>query len=384
MPPGRGVADVPKPAKSSTGSTVLEPADFDDLEFIDSTKTQTQASDANTDTPATATPDEGTTVADDTDLSFEANEVEAGDEAGTDDAVPSDQAATNVTGKRDYTGFDQDVAEILSKLPNRVYTKFKDQLQQWKTAAGKVTELEGKLTTLAAEKPRFLAEHPNSYRIAPEYNAALDKLREAKGIGQFWEQQIVAIENGESWQEFNGYGQDGQPVFTTHDAPADGRVDQQAKIAATRAYNRALQQEAQFENAARSIAENYRAFQKDAMGKLAELQTQIFKGLTPEKLTGDDKKYYGALLAKLPGPLADNPLAPALGLAFVQHRKMVMIASKLAEENKKLKGVNGAPAKPRAVPAVGPRGTSTAMLNGKGTGQILDLEEFERQGRDMD
>jgi len=309
---------------------------------------------------------------DDTEVSFETDGINEGEEE-SDTSPEGETESQPINGKRDYSKYDKEVADVLKKLPNSLYAKYADKLQQWKKDSERATELDTKLTALAAEKPRFLAEHPDSFRISKEYRSAVEAYSTAKEVRGGWESQLARIEQGLDWVELKGYDDQGQPVLVNHPAPENGQVDFNAKMLAQRELQKAYSQETRFDEARKDIARNYRQFQAEATTQVKDMIGKLFKGQDPAKLTGDDAKYFKAVNDMLPGVFSDNPLAPALGLAFVNHRRLAVTAQKLATELKALKAGKSPVA--RTAPAVGPRGTAGGSVNGKANDQI-DLNEL--------
>ena len=308
----------------------------------------------------------------DTEVSFDTeglNESEGGEESDT--SAEGETQPNN--GKRDYSQYDKEVADVLRKLPNSLYAKYADKLQQWKKDSERAAELDTKLEIISKEKPRFLAEHPESFRISKEYRTAVEAFTTAKEVRGGWESQLARIEQGLDWVELKGYDEQGQPILVNHPAPENGQIDFNAKMLAQRELQKAYAQETRYDEARRDIARNYRQFQAEATTQVKDMIGKLFKGQDPAKLTGEDAKYFKAVNDMLPGVYADNPLAPALGLAFVNHRRLAVTAQKLAAELKALKAGKSPAA--RTAPAVGPRGTAGGVVNGKANDNI-DLNEL--------
>lgn len=351
-------AEIQKAAKADLPNSDV--GELDEM-FTDSSATRDEA-DGTKDETVTDEVTADETVTDETkdEPSFTVDE-----ESAPDDVTPDDTK----TSKRDYSKYDPEVAAILKKLPNTLFAKYADQIAEWKESHKKVEDVTKQLDTLKAEKPRFLAEHPESYRIAPEYKSAQLNHRAAKMEARHWENQLIAINNGEAWREFLGYDETGNARFQDHPAPENGRVDQRAAIAVQQALTRASMEEIQAKNAMTDISQNYGAYQQQATTDLIGMRQKLFK-VDPEKLTGKDAQNYKAAIDMLPGAFADNPLAPFIGLTHVHFRKLLERTQQLDKELKALKGGKQTPK-----PAVGPRGHSGAGLpNGKAA---LSWDEFD-------
>lgn len=372
------VKDLDEGASNETPRN--RPMDFDefDAQLMDSASKEKEALKAKKDSTdsdnGTEASNENATETEtekpDTEVSFETDGLNEEDSSTDSEGETESQP---INGKRDYTKYDKEVADVLKKLPNSLYAKYADKLQQWKKDSERATELDGKLETLSKEKPRFLAEHPDSFRISKEYRAAVSSYTTAQEVRGGWESQLARIEQGLDWVEFKGFDEQGQPMLVNHPAPENGQVDFNAKMLAQRELQKAYSQETRYDEARKDIARNYRQFQQESTTQVKDMIGKLFKGQDPTKLTGDDAKYFKAVNDMLPGVYADNPLAPALGLAFVNHRRLAVTAQKLAAENKALKAGKSPAAK--TAPAVGPRGTSGGTVNGKAN-DLVDLNEL--------
>ena len=348
-------------------ATVIEPnkeIPFDDLEFV--TGDKPSAKKPNTDDEVQTNENEEGVESEAEETSFEVPETET--ETTDDSDTAGVESEEKLPGKRDYSKFDPEVADIARKLNNANFAKYADKLQEWKQAATEATNLKTKIETLTKEKPRFLAEHPEAYRIAPEFNQAKQAYNGAKEQVNFWQDQLLKISEAEAWQEFTGYNDQGQPQFVDHPATPDGRVDKRSEIAVQQHLAQVAAQASQYEQQARGIARDYHAYQKQSINELNDMGAKLFKGADPEKFAGDDKKFYDATLKMLPGQFGDNPLAKYLGMAFVQHRKMVIGYTKALAELKALK-TGKAPTN-----AVGPRGKTVA--GSAQSANVVDLNEL--------
>ena len=377
-----GVKDIDEGSGNETPRN--RPMDFEefDAQLMDSAAKEKEALKKGKDSTDSEVQDgaegessnESTTEKPNDEVSFDTEGVDETTDSTDSDGETSGEEAQPTNGKRDYTKYDKEVADVLKKLPNSLYAKYADKLQQWKKDSERATELDGKLETLSKEKPRFLAEHPDSFRISKEYRAAVSSYTTAQEVRGGWESQLARIDQGLDWVEFKGFDEQGQPMLVNHPAPENGQVDFNAKMLAQRELQKAYSQETRFDEARKDIARNYRQFQQESTNQVKDMIGKLFKGQDPAKLTGDDAKYFKAVNDMLPGVYADNPLAPALGLAFVNHRRLAVTAQKLAAENKALKAGKSPAAK--TAPAVGPRGTSGGGgVNGKAN-DLVDLNEL--------
>lgn len=314
------------------------------------------------DTFATDNGEEGAEQSAEEEVGFFNKDEQQQDETQQEEAEP---AAAAVPTTRDYTKFDKEVAAVLKNVPNHVFNKFGQQIQDWKAGADKAAKLQEQLTAQRTANPGFLAEHPDGYRLTPDYRNIISEERIAKEEADFWSHQATAIANGEAWQEFRGYDDKGEPIIVDHPASQNGQVDTRASLLAQSQYAKAQLKADEFKARRAAYKSQWTKFQQDAAAELSEKSAKLFNNVTPDKLTGEDKAYYEKAIKALPDIYANHPLMPILGMAFVNFRKVV---KNWQADRAKLTGK-------KPTPAVGPRGkTSGAALP---NGNIADMSELD-------
>lgn len=299
--PGRREADKPQ-----------IPDDVDEFERQafgdDTTPTPT--------TEETGTPEETPQAADD-EFSFGFKDGEENKHSATpDDKTPATDTAT---GTRDYSQYDPDVAAVLKKLPNALYAKYADQLQAWKQDANKLKDVQTELSELRKNKPAFLTDHPQAYRLSDDFIAARQQMLLAKQTAEFWQQQLENIEQGLAWQDFRGYDNTGNPVFADMPALENGQIDVRARLRAQTGYSTAIMQQNAEEQRAMDIKRTHAETVKTTTDEFHVNMTKLFKGMTPEKLSGKSADLFKNMVASVPVVWRNHPLVKYLALAGVSN-----------------------------------------------------------------
>lgn len=351
------------PAAKVPSKPVPDPEGVDPLNFTD----DIAANDDGGDNGAPAKADDAPTTFDFPDVDGEGSDANEDKDKESFTAKPDDEPSRTdkPNGGRDYSQFDPEVAAILKKLPNAQYAAVKDKLQEWKEGANKAAELEKKFAEYKTANPPYLAEHPMSYRLDNNFQTAVALSKQHKEERAFWEQQLINIEQGEEWEDFQGYNEQGEPIIVKMSAPANGQVDVRARVRAQSAYANAERQMADQTDRARSIKANWQEHQKTATATLKEQANKLFNGMSGDKLKGKDKELYNNVMNMFLGPYAGHLLTEYVALAFVSQYKNAQLWQKKFDE---LKG------KTKVAPAVGPRNSAPGNLPGSST--VIDLSKL--------
>ena len=341
-----------KPGKSETPDF-----DFDQMEFSDKPEFKQPIGEKDPTAQESAKED------DDSVEFIMPPKEEDGDE---DEETPAEAAAKPATdkadGSRDYSNVDPDIAKILKKLPNATYAAFKDKLVEWKAAADKIPALKAELDKANTSKPRFLAEHPEAYQLQPEYVEASQAYSEASQEAKHWLTQLRKVKAGEAWTEWTGYDQNGRPLTREHPASADGRPDVDAEIMTSQYLQSATAAQQQAQRAAQQLAQGHKQYQQNALSELSTAREKFFPKMDPEKLSGDDKKFFENAKKTIPEAFASHPLATDLGLAFLAVRRLAVYTKGL-EAKLAAKAAPNTPAVGPRKPAVGRGGTDAGMID---------------------
>lgn len=266
-------------------------------------------------------------------------------EAGPGAAAPAAAAAVESLAKkptRDYSIFaDPDMEQIARALPNHLYEKFKTLAPRYKTALDE----NARLREAAQKVPSFHYEHPEGYMLAPEWPKLTQAFQAQQFEASHWERQLLNIENGEPWQDFAGYDQQGKPQYITRPAPTDGRVDVRARIAVQQALARANSELANTQAYATNFINSYSARRQQAMESVEQHQRKLFPNVDPEKLSGEDKQSYelaGKLISSIDESFARHPATEFTKRMYVVLQRVARQGmkwkSELDKANSKLSG----------------------------------------------
>jgi hypothetical protein len=98
---------------------------------------------------------------------------------------------------RDYSGFTEEQASVLKQMSN-------DAFQYTAKLIKEANEL----------KQSSYLQHPEAYRLSPEYNQTVQSYSRADWETKYWESQLETIEAGKPIKPFRGWDNEtGQPVF---------------------------------------------------------------------------------------------------------------------------------------------------------------------------
>ena len=210
-------------------------------------------------------------------------------------------AQQSVKKGRDYSQFaDPADAEIASKLPNHLYERFAKITKQAREDAVKRAELQEQLDKAPAQRPAYEFEHPEAYKITPEWQQVVQAHDAYAYEENFWETQLERIKQGEPWEDLRGYDKDGNPQTVKMPAREDGKVDFRAETAVTRLFNRATANKENLLHKAHEIKNSHSARARKIKADRDQVIKQLFPTLDPSKYQGEDKKAYEDAQAALP------------------------------------------------------------------------------------
>lgn len=212
-------------------------------------------------------------------------------------------------GPRNYDDFPEDLRPILKALNNTQFAKHSAKLKEIYTKAAKVADLEKQLAENKSG-PRFQFEHPESYRLTPEYNELEQAVNYGRNEISHWRSQLLAIEMGKPWKMLSGYDErTGEPKFTDMPAPEDGKIDVEAKIQVQEHLNTLRQQLGQVEARAGYLRDSYKSSAKKTADEMASISAKLFPKFPddPAKLEGADKGWYDMTVAAMP-VFSNHPL----------------------------------------------------------------------------
>jgi hypothetical protein len=375
-----GARRLAPPADNSSRAFEDQPDDFDQRYGITSGDSESSANKSNK--PAKPAQDsiESDDVVDDSDEtetlsapkeefnpSFE-RETKKDDAEDDEDEIVADEPAENqeLPAKRDYTTLDPEIAKIAKKLPNHLYARVVPKLTEYKKLADQVPTLKAEIDNLAKSAPRYLAEHPESFKITPQYQEASQIYNDATAEHDHWVAQLHNIKAGKPWVELLGYGQNGQPITREHQPLADGKLDTSGEIKVMTEISQTTTAKQQAQRQANEVRTNHKNFYDGARRELDAAKTKFFPELTRRDFTSEEKDYVNRVKAIIPQAYRDHPLADIHPLSFLTVRDL---ATKLAKAEATIKSLKGG----HAPASVGPR--KAAVGKGSRGSTMIDLNK---------
>ena len=257
---------------------------------------------------------------------------------------PNIQQPAQLPPQRDYSAYPAELHPVLRQLNNKAFAEYAPRLKAAFEAQTKAAELE----TRVSQQPKFFYEHPEAYRLDPQFNQLNNTLREVQFEEQHWSRQLANIKQGKPWQNLKGYDtKTGQPVFESVNPPDDGTVDANAEIEVFKLLNETQHAKSAYGQQLQNYSLQYKTQTQRAQAELDEIKTKLFPSLKPETLAGVDKDNYELAASITPEALRNHPLAQLNQLAFVAYHRLQRAYANIAAENKKLKsGVRPVPATP--------------------------------------
>jgi hypothetical protein len=334
--------------------------DFDDMEFVDKPAPNGKAP---------VKPEQGKLADEVVDPSFESEIPKEDEETEESDIeeTATDPADNLIPAKRDYSKLDPEVAKIARKLPNKLYAEFKDKLQEWKTAANDAVKLKEENARLTKEAPRYLAEHSEAYKLAPQFKEASELYSDAAYEENHWRQQLIAIKSGQPWVKLTGYRQDGSPVTEPQPAPEDGNLDVSSEVEVSQMLQAAGQMKNRARQATQQFVAAHKTYYQSAMQEADAAYAKFFPNLKPETFTKEEQNYAKSVDNLIPPAFKDHPLSRFMAPAFISVRRVVAYAKKLEDQI--------AAGKSKTLPTM-PRRSAASAAGGSRGGEVVDLNKM--------
>lgn len=231
---------------------------------------------------------------------------------------------------RNYADMPEEVAAIAKKLPNVLYNHLRSTFQKFDEAS-KAKDAELAELKKQAES-RVTSDHPEAYRIDPEYTQAVHTYGALRGEIDHYVEQLAAIDAGEGWRIITGYNQAGDPVYQEIPAPADGKVDYSSRVKVQQAINNMTARQQQIQLKAEQIRNQYAGSAEEVAKHYQEAESRLFKGINPDALTDEaEKNIYRLAIDALPRTERGRRSARMLGLAAVVVRRSLLQQQALLE-----------------------------------------------------
>ncbi len=107
--------------------------------------------------------------------------------------------------QRDYTGYSAEEVSVLKQMSNDAFNY-----------TSKIIKEQKELSKL---KDASYLQHPLAYTLSPEYGKLQEDSYYLNAEAQFWQQQVVAIQDGKEWFELKGWNKDGSPAVGAPQKP---------------------------------------------------------------------------------------------------------------------------------------------------------------------
>jgi hypothetical protein len=259
--------------------------------------------------------------------------------------VPDTKATAKDHAGRKYTGVEE-VDAVLKKLPNGTYDKVKDEIPKWYDAFKK-----------QSEAPKYLAAHPDGYKLSPQYQAAASDYQQKQFEAQSVRASLLQFKNNQPIKLLYEYNDKGEPVYQTIN-PVNGKHDAAIELTIQEYFNNAngnLQAASQALQGSKQAYDTWvakdHAFIEDTFKKL-------FKDIDPTTMSPEEKKF-----EKLMEPLIPDSITPAHArrlahYAMVSNLRLAKSFAKYVEQTKA----------PTIRPKAGP--------NGAGVGDSIPLNNM--------
>lgn len=209
---------------------------------------------------------------------------------------------------RQYTGIEA-VDKVLKKLPNDTFNAVKDLLPKWYEAHEK-----------QAQAPKYLAAHPEAYKLSPQYTEAVTAAQELQSEYSAFEDALVAYKSGQDVKIPEGYidGKLTFKVIPAAQAKSNTRLElllQNGFNSTQQAYNRSLQ--------------DLGGFKAQHSARVAEEQKFIdttfqkfFPDIDESKFSPVEQKLKGDFEKMVPDSISPEQARRALYYSFVKYHRL--------------------------------------------------------------
>jgi hypothetical protein len=130
---------------------------------------------------------------------------------------------------RDYSDIPDEWKEYAKDLKNDRFNKFKAELPKLIAQAKESEKYRQENETLRKEKPGFLFEHPEAFRLDPEYNKIVSETQINQYLLDHYNKQILEAAAGRDWVTITGFKDDGTPITAV--TKGSGQRDVQGETA---------------------------------------------------------------------------------------------------------------------------------------------------------
>lgn len=258
------------------------------------------------------------------------------------DAIKKEESGLEVTsGKkegttRDLTDIPEEDRQIFSRMSNESFAKLKPVYLEHKTLKQQIAERDSKIKELSSarkdgELPSSYYEHPEGYRLAPEFAKVEANASVSSEIKRHWQLQLAKIRKGEDWIDFE-IDEKGQAHYSK---PKTATAEAEAEV--IELLQNAVNQEYHFVGKRNEFVQQFQARQKEIPEFIKKVETDFFPDY--DKPDHPTAKLQQEIRDALPESLRYGPLVPLLAKTAANNALLYHRNQELEKENAKLKGV---------------------------------------------
>ena len=225
---------------------------------------------------------------------------------------------------RDYSIFDPADVEVLKKLPNAAFDRFKSAFVEKAQFKAKADALEQQIKSTPKE-PTYLYEHPDSFMLQPEFTQLLQQEDQANQLEAFYADQLVAAQDAQAFRIHTDQGQLVDIPNTT------GTVDARHVVYLQRKLNQVASNAQQVKQNLSTYQATYRQKASQVQQQLEAIDRQLFPSWDDNKLTPNEKLAYQRAIEITPEPLRGTHQTKTLARAYVEFGRLA--TAKQAEIN---------------------------------------------------
>lgn len=243
--------------------------------------------------------------------------------------VKSEESKVESQAGRNYDGLEPEVVAVLKQLRNGAYNAVKDQLPLWHKAY-----------KAQAEMPKYIAQHPEAYKLDKQYQELEIGAHNAQFEATALYEGLMSLKQGKPFDLLTGYDKDGNPQYSKID-PSKG-LDPRLEFEITEAYRKAASNQQSLAEQHKNYGSKYTAKVQQERAFIEDSFKKIFKDIDPEKFTPEEAKYAPLLEKLIPDSVTPADARRIAHYAMIGNHRMGRM---LQEYIKNSKG-KALPAKP--------------------------------------
>lgn len=231
--------------------------------------------------------------------------------------------------KRDLTGIDEADQVHFKRMSNDAFEKQKQIYLENKELKQKLTETEGKLKTANPNTlPNSYYEHPEAYKLSPEYNALAYKHSVAEKIRNHWRVQQINVSEGGQWRDLQ-LSDKGELLLSE---PKE--ASKEAKLAIADHLDWATDQLGNIKGDLTKFTEGYKAQSQGVVTWVKTLEDKYFPGYNDEKHA--THAFQKDIISKLHPAIQSSPASTLIAKITANNAILMGENKRLREENAKL------------------------------------------------